>query len=96
MYWLLNKIDQWQLWLTIAILIFLSLTGCAPNVQTVFLPFELTRPPKPLVPRITAGDLACNSKDVVQKIMDRDRIISDYANLLATIIDSTKQEVLKK
>ena len=76
-------------------LIAVLLAGCTPTIQTVYLPVELTKPPKPLVPRITAADLACNSQAVVQKIMDRDRIISDYANLLGAIIDSTKQPEIK-
>lgn len=91
MNWLLNKFDQWQLWAVIIALAILAITACTPTIQTVFVPVELTRPPKPLLPKITADDLACNKPEAVQKIMDRDRILRNYSNLLITIIDSTKQ-----
>jgi len=72
------------------------LAGCAPTIQTVYLKTELTRPPRPVLAKVKSAELECVSQDVYERLYNRQRAITDYAVLLETIIDSTKQDLNKK
>ncbi len=68
------------------------LTACEPTVQTRYITTELSRPQRPLLPKIKADELQCLKQDVYQRLYDRNRLVSDYAITLEAIIDSTKQK----
>ncbi|WP_426994450.1 hypothetical protein [Methylomonas sp. CM2] len=75
-------------WLCLALL----LTGCAPEIRTVTVPAVLHRPARPVLPKVSAAELECVAVDVYQRLYDRQRLITDYAVTLETIIDSTQPE----
>lgn len=74
------------------IIIVIIIAGCAPTVETVYVTNPLTRPERPVLPKISGQDLQCVSKDTYQKLYDRQRLIVEYAVTLEAIIDSTKNE----
>lgn len=75
--------------LAVSVLVIL-LTGCEPVIQARYLKQELTRPERPVLPRIKADEIECLSQPTYQKLYDRQRLITDYAITLETIIDATK------
>lgn len=70
----------------------LLLAGCAPVVKTITLYPEITLTAKPLLPKVSAQDMACLSDETFKKLYDRQRLISDYANELELIINSINAE----
>ena len=66
----------------------LLLSGCESRVE--YLAYPLDRPERPLLPKIKADDLMCLKQETYQKLYDRQRLITDYAITLETIIDSTQ------
>lgn len=75
----------------IPLLIFLI--GCQPTIQTRYVTTELSRPVRPLLPRVSAAELECVSQDAYQRLYDRQRLVVDYAVELEAIIDSTRNLV---
>lgn len=71
-------------------LILLFLTGCEPTVQVRYITQELSRPERPLLPKVKARELECLSPVTYQTLYDRQRLMSEYAVTLETIIDATK------
>ena len=67
-----------------------AITACTPIVETKYSTVELYRPQRPVLPRVKSSDLQCLSKEVYQNLYDRQRLITDYAVTLETIIDSSK------
>ncbi|WP_051911546.1 hypothetical protein [Methylomicrobium agile] len=71
---------------------FAALTGCVdPVIQKEFVTVELSRPARPVLPRVSGKELACLTQDAYQRLYDRQRAITDYAATLEAIIDSTHQ-----
>lgn len=69
------------------LLIALLLTGCASKPST----FYLTKPPRPILPTITAEELACLPDEVYRRVVTRDAMRRWYAESLEAVIDSTKR-----
>lgn len=76
-------------------LISLMLVACTPVIQTQYITTQLSHDTRPMLPKITAQELACLDKLTYQKLFDRQRLISEYAINLEAIIDSTKPTVDK-
>jgi hypothetical protein len=72
----------------IAILVLIA-PGCA-TIETRYVTTELSRPERPVLPKIKGSELQCVPQETYQKLYDRQRIITEYAVKLETIIDSTK------
>lgn len=62
------------------------LPGCVERVKYVTMP--LYHEPRPVLPRVSAKELECLSKETYQKLFDRQRLIMDYTVILETIIDN--------
>jgi hypothetical protein len=75
--------------LCIAMLVWAS--GCVPTVQTKYIQIELQHDPRPVLPSIGSEELSCLTQGTVQKLYDRQRLITSYAITLETIIDSTNK-----
>jgi hypothetical protein len=71
------------------------LSACTPVVQIEYVTTPLSHDVRPLLPKISAQELACLDKVTYQKLFDRQRLITSYARDLEVIIDSTKLEVKK-
>lgn len=71
------------LWL---LLLIVWLPGCAERIQYVTVPIQ--RETRPILPKVTAKELECLSKDAYQKLYDRQRLMGDYTTILETIIDA--------
>ena len=71
-------------------LLILLLCSCQPVIQKEFVTTELTRPNRPILPKVKATDLNCLSQDAYQRMYDRQRLVIEYAVTLEAIIDSTK------
>lgn len=72
-----------------------ALAACTPTVDVRYVTRELTRPPRPVLPKVAEADLSCVSQDTYQKLYDRQRLISEYAKTLEAIVDSTKPKLEK-
>jgi hypothetical protein len=72
-----------------------ALVACAPIIKKEYITTPLTHDQRPVLPKITAQELACLDKVTYQKLFDRQRLITEYAIDLESIIDSTKQEPKK-
>lgn len=70
------------------------LYGCTPVVRTEYITTQLTHEPRPILPKVNAAELSCLSKDVYQRLYDRQRLITNYAVLLEKIIESTQPDVV--
>jgi hypothetical protein len=71
---------------------FAALAGCVdPVIQKEFVTVELSRPERPVLPKVSGNELSCLSRDTYQRLYDRQRAITDYAVTLEAIIDSTKK-----
>lgn len=68
----------------------LLFAGCAPTIETQYVTRPLDRPVRPALPKVPAQELDCLTEPTYQKLYDRQRLITDYAVTLETIIDSTK------
>ena len=73
-----------------ATLLALLAVGCTPEIKTVYVTATLNRPERPVLPKVKAEQLDCLTEPTYQALYDRQRLISDYAAILETIIDSTK------
>ena len=81
------------IWVVCAIILMgVSVSGCAPEIQTVYITQPLHHPSRPVLPKIKAADLQCLNQNDYQKLYDRQRLITDYAIMLEAIIDSTIKE----
>ena len=69
------------------ILLILFLTGCT---QIQYVPTELSRPPRPVLPKIGSEELQCLPYDVYKRLYERFRLIKEYALQLESRIDSTR------
>ena len=63
-------------------------SGCA-RTRTVYLAEDLPLPDRPVLPRLTPGELQCLSEDAYYRLMMRDMLRRQYAEELETIIRST-------
>jgi PBP1b-binding outer membrane lipoprotein LpoB len=78
----------------------LLLSGCAifePKPPTtveklIYVTVPLTLPERPTLPTFGAKDITCISPEIKQKLLDRDRLRSEYAKELETIILSTTKK----
>lgn len=70
-------------------LLMLCLSACAPVIQKEYVNVELTHEPRPLLPKLTAQELACLDKVTYQKLFDRERLIVGYTKTLEALIEST-------
>lgn len=75
------------------ILILALLVACTPTIQTQYVTRPIDRPVRPALPKILAQELDCLTEPTYQKLYDRQRLLTDYAVTLETIIDSTKPVV---
>lgn len=74
-------------------LCFVALTGCVDSViQKEYITVELSRPERPVLPKVSGKELACLSPEAYQRLYDRQRLITDYAVELEARIDSTKKK----
>jgi hypothetical protein len=71
-----------------------SLAACCEGPQIVPVPQDLTgkKPPRPVLPRITAEEAQDIPTDTWEKITTRDRQRRQYAEDLEVIIDGTAQK----
>lgn len=77
------------------IFIGVCVSGCTPQIQTVYKVQPLHHPSRPILPKVKAGELQCLDQPTFQKLYDRQRLITDYAVTLESIIDSTVEPVEK-
>jgi len=78
-------------------LLTLMLVSCTPEIiKTEYVTTPLSHDARPILPKITAQELACLDKVTYQKLFDRQRLITTYAIDLEAIIDSTNPTELKK
>jgi hypothetical protein len=70
--------------------------GCTPIVQTKYITQELHIDPKPVLPKVTGEELQCLSKDVYQRLYDRQRLLIEDDLVCRAIIESTKPTGIKK
>jgi hypothetical protein len=70
-------------------LVVLFATGCT-TIETRYVTTPLSRPERPVLPRIKGGELKCLPQEAYQKLYDRQRLITEHAIKLETIIDKTK------
>lgn len=68
----------------------LLLIGCTQ--QPVYTQVELPLPPRPLLPSVTAADLACLPDDTYKRLVSRERAILDHTNILEAVIKSTHHD----
>ena len=74
---------------TVASLI-LTGNGCATPPEKVYVPVQLTRPARPVLPRLTFEDAEMIPETLWEKMVMRDLLRRQYAEQLEIIIDSTK------
>jgi hypothetical protein len=79
------------LWILLVIAMIVWMAGCAPTIETRYITTELHHDIRPILPKVSATELQCLTKETVQKLYDRQRLITDYAIVLESIIDSTKK-----
>ena len=78
----------------------LLLSGCSmfdskpPTAveKLVYVTVPLTLPERPTLPTFGGKDITCISPEIKQKLLDRDRIRSEYAKELEIIILSTTKK----
>jgi hypothetical protein len=76
---------------------FAVLVGCVdPVIQKEYITVELSRPARPVLPKVSGKDLACLAPETYQRLYDRQRLITDYAIELEARIDSTKNKKEEK
>lgn len=63
---------------------------CQPEVRHIVEPLPL--PSRPLLPALTADDLACLSDDAYRRLVERDMLRRHYAEELEAIIRSTRDK----
>lgn len=74
--------------LIVAMLVWM--VGCTPVIQTKYITTELHHKPRPTgLPKVSADEIQCLSKETVGKIAEREFQIGAYAKELEAIIDST-------
>lgn len=69
----------------------IGLASCAhqpPQHIAVALPC----PPRPVLPHVTAAELAPLAPDVYGRIRERERLMSNYADVLAAMCQATQGE----
>lgn len=78
---------------TVAILT-IAVSGCiAQDVR--YVPVELPKPVKPVLPVINAGAVACLSDAAYADIVERDRLRKNYAEECIAIIDANNAGIKK-
>lgn len=80
-------------WMLAAAIIWTTVgSGCAtpPDVGYVTQPLPL--PARPVLPRLTATDLACLPDDAYRRLVERERLRREYAEELEAIIRATHHE----
>lgn len=93
----MNKlILGWLAWVAFLIVLLVWMAGCAPVIQKEYIAQELHIDPKPVLPKVTADELQCLSKDVYQRLYDRQRLLIEDDLVCRAIIDSTKPMEIKK
>jgi hypothetical protein len=73
----------------IAIIVVIA-PGCT-TIETRYVTTQLSRPERPVLPKIKGSELQCVPQETYQKLYDRQRLITEYAIKLETIVDSTKE-----
>lgn len=79
-----------------AMLLGMLLSGCVtlsdkPIDNLMYVPVPLSMPDRPTLPTFGAKDIACLSIETKQKLLERDRMRSNYSVELETIIRSTNK-----
>lgn len=67
-----------------------ALSGCTPPVRQVSQPLPL--PERPLLPRVYEAELMCLSDETYRRVVERERLRREYAEILETIIRATHQD----
>lgn len=69
----------------------LLLAGCAPDVRVVPVPVDLTGrlPVRPVLPTVTAEEVACLTEPAYQRLYDRQRLLREYAEQCEAIVKAT-------
>ena len=87
---------SWRFWLTVVLIIWvLSCAGCAPIIQTEYRTATIAHDPRPILPKINPDEMKCLTDATYQKIYDRNRLTSNYAVYLETLIDTNNNQVPK-
>jgi len=79
-----------QNWLAVIVItsIMIGTSGCATTTTYVTKP--LTRPERPMLPKITAAELEYVSFETYTQLVTRNRLQREYAETLEAIIDATR------
>jgi hypothetical protein len=72
-------------------LIITGSSACATTPEIITVPVELSRPARPVLPRIRAAEAEKIDLMTWIKITERNRLMRQYTEQLETIIDSTRQ-----
>lgn len=67
-----------------------ALSGCTPPVRQVGQPLPL--PERPLLPRVYEAELMCLSEETYRRVVERERLRREYAEILEIIIRATHQD----
>ena len=81
------------IWQVISLIVIILLIPACTEVQTKYITVPLSRPERPLLPKIPSSELECVSVGTYQKLYDTKRLMRDYAVKLETIIDNTNKKV---
>jgi len=84
---------------SIVIAVFL-LSGCSyfhtepptPTERIIYKTVPLVLPNRPILPTFGAKDVVCISKEIKEKIIERDRLRKQYSEQLEIIIMSTTEQ----
>lgn len=83
-------VGWFSFWCVMALIAF-ALSGCgAAPVRQVSQPLPL--PERPLLPRVYEAELMCLSDETYRRVVERERLRREYAEILETIIRATQQD----
>lgn len=68
----------------------LALAGCALPTRTVLVCPSVPETIRPILPAVTAEDLAPLTEDAARRLKERERVRREYAEMLETILGSVR------
>lgn len=84
--------SAWPLAVAITLTAIGSLAGCASQPEVRYVTEPLPLPARPVLPRLSAEDVACLSEDAYRRLVERDMGRRHYAEELEAVIRSTHTE----
>ncbi|MEJ1496343.1 MAG: hypothetical protein RPU13_07615 [Candidatus Sedimenticola sp. (ex Thyasira tokunagai)] len=79
------------LMLAIAAILITAGSGCSSTPEVRYVAQPLPMPQRPLLPALSADDLACITNDAYYRLVQRNRLRREYAEELEAIIQANNQ-----